>query len=264
MTTPPFPSSWQVPAHRVDVLAPRTHALALVIPVINEGERILAQLAAIQKAAPMVDVVVADGGSDDGSMEVGRLAALGVGALITKTGPGKLSAQLRCGYAHALRSGYEGILTMDGNGKDGVDGIQRIAERLLDGADYVQGSRYAQGGEAVRTPAERAFANRLVHAPLMSWAGGVRLTDTTNGFRGYSRRFLDDPRVLPFRDVFVRYELLFYLTVRAGQLGMRVEEVGVTRAYPEAGPTPTKINGWKGKWDVLRQTLDAARGRFSP
>lgn len=259
-----FPSHWSVPDHTVAFFAPKTHDTVLVIPVINEGERILGQLAAIQAAAPGVDVVLVDGGSTDGSMEATRLQSLGVRALITKTGPGKLSAQLRCAYAVALMEGYTGIVTMDGNGKDGADGVQRIADRLAAGADYVQGSRYAQGGVDERTPLERAFANRLIHAPLMSWAGGKRLTDTTNGFRGYSSRYLNDPRVLPFRDVFVRYELLFYLTARAGQIGMQVEEIGVARSYPESGPTPTKIGGWKAKLDVLRQTVNAARGAYHP
>lgn len=254
----------QIPAHRTDVLCLRRHDHALVIPVINEGERIRAQLARIAVARLPVDVIVADGGSTDGSLDPGYLAEQGVRALLTKTGPGKLSAQLRMAYAWCLDEGYRGIVTIDGNGKDNVEAVATFVARLNEGYDYVQGSRYAPGGKAENTPLERTIGNRLIHAPILSLAGRKWLTDTTNGFRAYSRRYLADPRVQPFRDVFVAYELLFYLTARAGQLGYKVCEVGVRRSYPVGGAVPTKITGAGAKWAIVRQLLRAATGRFDP
>jgi hypothetical protein len=64
--------------------------------------------------------------------------------------------------------------------------------------------------------------------------------------------------------VFQKYELLFYLTVRAGQLGYRVCQVPVQRRYPKGEAVPTKITGLNAKADVLRQTLRAALGKFAP
>lgn len=254
----------EVPDHEVQILGPRLTQNALVIPVINEGERIRGQIRRIAALAERPDVIIADGGSTDGSLAPEFLAEHHVRALLTKRGPGKLSAQLRMAYAFCLDEGYGGIITIDGNGKDGVEAIADFNARLLAGDDYVQGSRYAPGGQAINTPADRAFANRLIHAPLLSLAGRRRLTDTTNGFRAYSARYLLDPRVAPFRAVFNRYELLFYLTVRAGQLGYRVSEIPVTRAYPSGEKPPTKINGWRARLAVLDQTLRAAIGRFAP
>lgn len=254
----------EVPAHRVDLFGPRRHAHALVIPVINEGQRIRAQLERIRTAAASVDVVIADGGSSDGSLEPGFLTGAGVRCLLTKSGPGKLSAQLRMAYAWCLEQGYEGIVTIDGNGKDGVDAIARFVQALRDGYDLVQGSRYRPGGRAVNTPLDRHIGNRLVHAPLVSLAGGFWYTDTTNGFRGYSRRFLLDPRVAPFRSVFDRYSLLFYLSIRAPQLKYAVCEVPVERAYPPKAKTPTKINGLSGRLALLRELLDVVAGKFHP
>ena len=204
------------------MLAPRRHDHALVIPVINEGDRIRAQLARLAAAAPPVDVVIADGGSTDGSLDLDTLHRLGVRTLLVKTGPGRLSAQLRMAYAWCLDEHYEGIVTMDGNGKDGVEAVAAFVAALRDGTDYVQGSRYVPGGVAENTPLDRHLAGRLLHAPLLSLAARHWFTDTTNGFRAYSARYLRDPRVAPFRDVFVRYELLFYLTVRASRLRYRV------------------------------------------
>ncbi|KTR82254.1 glycosyl transferase family 2 [Novosphingobium barchaimii] len=254
----------QIPAHRVDLLSERRHAHALVIPVINEGGRIRAQLARVAAASLPVDVIVADGGSTDGSLDLPYLQEQGVRALLTKTGPGKLSAQLRMAYAWCLDEGYEGIITIDGNGKDNVEAVAQFVTKLREGYDYVQGSRYARGGKAENTPLERTIGNRLIHAPILSFSGRRWFTDTTNGFRAYSRRYLVDPRVQPFREVFSAYELLFYLTARAGQLGYRVCEIGVRRSYPVGEPVPTKITGAGGKWGIIKQLLSAASGRLNP
>ena len=254
----------QLPAHRVEIFSARCHDHVLVIPVINEGERIRAQLARVAAAGLPVDVVVADGGSTDGSLDHDYLAAQGVRALLTKTGPGRLSAQLRMAYAWCLDEGYEGIVTIDGNGKDNVDAVVQFVAKLREGFDYIQGSRYRPGGKAENTPLERTIGNRLIHAPILSLAGRRLFTDTTNGFRGYSRRYLLDPRVQPFREVFSAYELLFYLTARAGQLGYRVCELGVRRSYPKGEAVPTKITGVGAKWAIIRQLLGAATGRFHP
>lgn len=260
----PDTSQWDLPEYTELSLCGRRARHALVIPVINEGERIRAQLQQIAKMRFEVDVVVADGGSTDGSLDPEFLRSCDVRALLTKRGPGKLGAQLRMAYAWCLMEGYDGIVTMDGNGKDGVEAVQDMVEALNCGCDYVQGSRYLPGGRAEHTPLERTIANRLIHAPVLSVAGRHWFTDTTNGFRAYSRRYLLDSRVQPFRSIFMHYELLFYLTVRAGQTGMKVAHVPVRRSYPHDAATPTKIAGFRGKLAILQQTFAAALGRFSP
>jgi glycosyltransferase involved in cell wall biosynthesis len=254
----------QVPTFEALVLGPKRHDHALVIPVINEGERIRRQLERIKAVAPAVDVVIADGGSVDGSLEPAFLAQVGVRARLTKTGPGRLGAQLRMAYAWCLDEAYTGVVTVDGNGKDGVEAIDAFVGKLREGYAYVQGSRYVRGGQAINTPLDRKLAGRLIHAPLLSLAGRRWFTDTTNGFRGYSAEYLSDPRVDPFRDVFHSYALLFYMTVRAGQLGYRTCEVPVSRAYPAQEKTPTKISGLSGRANMMGELLDVVRGRYNP
>jgi glycosyltransferase involved in cell wall biosynthesis len=257
-------ADWQLPDFTIQECGPRTHANALVIPVINEGDRIRGQLQKLKDCGLPIDIIVADGGSTDGSLDTNFIETMPIRAVLAKTGPGKLSAQLRMAYAFCLREGYKGIVTIDGNGKDGVEAIKDMVTKLEEGCDYVQGSRYLLGAVAENTPLERTIANRCIHAPLLSLAGRHWYTDTTNGFRAYSARYLLDPRVQPFRDVFQRYELLFYLTARAGQIGMKIAHVPVQRRYPLNAATPTKISGVSGKFDVLKQTFAAALGRFSP
>ena len=254
----------EVPASEATVLREKRHDYALVIPVINEDERIRRQLARIAAINPAADVVIADGGSTDGSLALDVLRESGCRALLVKTGTGRLGAQLRMAYAWALDQGYAGVITVDGNGKDGVEAIDAFVAALEAGYDYVQGSRYIAGGKAINTPLDRKLAGRLIHAPLLSLAGRRWYTDTTNGFRGYSARYLSDLRVAPFRNVFERYALLFYLTVRAGQLGYRTLEVPVTRAYPVGEAAPTKIAGFSGRIDMLKELLAVACGRFNP
>lgn len=254
----------EVPAHEAHVLAPRQNRYCLIIPVINEGQKIRRQLERLAAASFPVDVIIADGGSTDGSLEHGFLRTAGVRALLVKTGPGRLSAQLRVGFAFALQEGYEGAITIDGNGKDGIEAIPAMIEKLDEGYDFVQGSRYLPGGRAINTPLDRTLAVKLIHAPLVSLGAGRRYTDTTNGFRAHSRRLLASPDMAIFRDVFATYNLLFYIAVRAARLGMRVTELPVTRAYPRAGVTPTKISGLKGRIGIVRELLTAVTGGYSP
>jgi glycosyltransferase involved in cell wall biosynthesis len=263
MTTPVV-AARELPAYRTHRLRPRHHRFALVIPVINEGTRIQNQLRRIAALEPAVDVIIADGGSTDGSLSSAFLEEQGVTALLVKTGPGRLSAQLRMAFAHCLDQNYDGVITVDGNGKDGLDAIPRFVAKLEEGFGYVQGSRYLPGGRSHNTPWDRKLGGRLIHAPLISLAARRWFTDTTNGFRAYSSKFLLDPGTAPFRAVFDRYNLLFYLSVRASQLGYPTCEIPVERRYPEEGKTPTKISGLRGRIDMLRELFFVILGRMSP
>jgi hypothetical protein len=258
------PSDWQLPAADVQEFAPRASRFVVLIPVLNEGERIRHQLAGMKAVAGLPDVVITDGASTDGSLEPAWLTRHGVRALLVKRGPGLVGAQLRIGFAWCLLQGYDGVVTLDGNGKDGVEAIPSFVEALEQGWDFVQGSRFAPGGRAVRTPLTRLLAIRLLHAPAVSLAAGFSYRDTTNGFRAYSRRLLLDSRVRPFRDVFASYEILWYLAARAARLGLRVKEIPVARAYPEKGPTPTKIRPLRGGLAIVGELWALLRGAYDP
>ena len=68
----------------------------------------------------------------------------------------------------------------------------------------------------------------------------------------------------PLRDIFMGYELLAYLSVRATQLGYTACEVPVRRAYPKGEKPPTKIKGLKGNSDLLRCLWGALTGKYNP
>jgi glycosyltransferase involved in cell wall biosynthesis len=245
-------------------MAPKATRYCVAVFVINEGAKLHAQLARMAPFADLADVVVADGGSTDGSVAEDALRPLRVNALLVKEGPGRLGAQMRMAFHWALERGYEGVVTIDGNDKDGPEAIPRFVDALDAGVDHVQGSRFIPGGKAVNTPCVRHLAVRLVHAPLIRLASGFPYTDTTNGFRGYSRKLLSSDAVRPFRSTFGGYELHYYLAIRAAELGFGVKEVPVTRAYPAKGPTPTKISPLRGNLKVLRGLIAACLHRFDP
>jgi dolichol-phosphate mannosyltransferase len=256
--------SWQYPDFTTDEFAPRRHRYALCVFMINEGQRIQAQLAKMKPLADHLDIILADGGSTDGSLAPPDLLEARVRALLTKRGPGKLSAQMRMAMAYAMEQGYEGVIVVDGNDKDDTAAVPLFIEALDKGFDHVQGSRYIPGGRAINTPFLRHWGVQLLHSPMISVAAGFRWTDTTNGFRAYSRRFLLDPAVQPFRDVFQRYELHYYLAIRAARRDFQCLEVPVTRSYPAGAPAPTKISPIRGNLLVLETLFRACIGAYNP
>ena len=238
----------EVPQYKTTEYKKKSHRYCLLIPLFNEGERFISQLLKMTAAGVFdaVDVIICDAGSSDGSTDDKLLKKHGLTALLVREGKGRYSTDLRMGYDFALKAGYEGFITVDGNDKDDTSATADFVKKLDEGFDYIQGSRFIKGGKGINTPIVRQLAMKLINEPIMTLCAKKRLTDTTNGFRAYSKSFLLDERVLPFREVFFGYELIYYLPVRACSLGFRVTEIPVTRAYPDSGEVPSKIGGIKG------------------
>lgn len=244
----------------------KTKDYVVLIPIINEGDRIIKELTTAKKyvVSKHADIVICDGGSSDGCTEETRLKRLDVNTLLVKLDSGKQGAQLRMGIWWALQRGYKGIITIDGNNKDSIEDVPRFIEKLEEGYDLIQGSRFIKGGKAINTPLLRTISVKLIHAPLISLSAHQRFTDTTNAYRAYSERYLKDERVQPLRDIFMTYELLAYLSVRATQIGMKACEIPVTRAYPKTGKTPTKISFFKGNSELMKILIKNVRGVYNP
>ena len=182
--------------------------------------------------------------------------------MLLKTGPGKLSAQLRCAYSFCLLRGYKGVVTIDGNNKDDPKAIPAFIDKLNEGYDFVQASRFIPGGEAVNTPLSRNLAIRLIHAPLLSLASGFHWTDTTQGFRAYSAKLLACEKIGIFRNIFREYELLAYLSYIAPKQKFRCIEIPTKRSYPK-GETPTKISIFSGNFKVLITLIKTCFGSYN-
>lgn len=255
--------NWQLPKFEIFEILKKRTKYCVCIPVLNEGEKIKKELIRLLPFSKLVDIIIADWGSTDGSTDLKFLKKMNVRTLLVLKDKGRQGTQLRMAFAYALKQGYAGIIQIDGNNKDGVEAIPKFIKALDLGFDYTQGSRFIRGGKAVNTPFIRWLAVRFIGSPLLSFGAGYWYTDITNGFRGYSRKYLLHPKVKPFRDIFVGYELNMYLTVRANQLGLKIQEVPVARIYPP-GKVPTKISFFKGNLTFLLVIIKTAVGYYNP
>lgn len=253
-----------VPKFKCTEYNEKTKKYVVLIPIINEGDRIIKELTRAKEhnISSYADIVICDGGSTDGCTEENKLKSLDVNTLLVKQDVGKQGAQLRMGLFFAVQRGYEGIITIDGNNKDSIEDIPKFIEKLEEGYDLIQGSRFIKGGQAINTPLSRYLAVKLIHAPIISLTAKERFTDTTNAYRAYSRKYITHPEVQPFRDIFMTYELLAFLSVKASQLKMKTCEIPVIREYPKKGKTPTKISPLKGNMELIKILLKNWRGEY--
>ena len=84
-----------VPKFSCDEYAGKTKDYVVLIPIINEGDRIHDELRRAQAnhVSDHADIVICDGGSTDGCTEEEKLRALDVNALLVKKDEGKQGAQ---------------------------------------------------------------------------------------------------------------------------------------------------------------------------
>ena len=257
-------NDWDIPKFEKHEFFSKRHSYCICVFTINEGIKLQEQLKKMSVFSKDIDIVVADGGSVDNSVNIDILKKLCVNTLLIKKTSGKLGTQMRIAFGWALRRGYDGIIVIDGNGKDGVEAIPRFISKLREGYDYIQGSRFILGGHHENTPRLRLLGLRLLHIPLMRLASGFKYTDTTNGFRAYSSRFLINKKVALFRNIFVSYELHYYLAAQGPHLGFKCIEIPVSRSYPKTGPIPTKISPIKGHIDIIYKLIYTVLGRYKP
>ncbi len=203
-----------------------------------------------------VDYVVIDDGSTDGTTAmINSFKEQGVSAVRHDVRRG-VGAAIRTAIHFAKSQGYRTIVIMAGNDKDDPHEIPLLLSPLSDqGFEIVQGSRYV-GGERIGgdMPLYRKWATRL-HPFLMSILTGVKVTDSTNGFRAMQLSLFDDQEINIDQDWLNAYELEPYILYKAIKHGHRFKEVPVTKIYPprELGYTKMKpISGW---WSILRPLI---------
>ena len=235
----------------------------MLIPCWNEGERIRIELnrLKVKNIPSMVDLILLDGGSTDGSIDDDFLNDIGVKCVITVLEKGQGCAY-RAGFKFVADNDYKYCVTVDGNNKDSVEQVPEFIELLKNGVDFVQGSRFMDGGVHENTPLMRYLAIKCFSNPLLSIASGFKYTETMSAFRGFNVSVLKDVRLDIYRDIFKTWELQWYLASRIPRLGYKVKEIPQTRVYPK-GEIPTKIN-WMGNIRIIIQLTKVALGYYNP
>lgn len=225
----------------------------------NEGARLANQLQKMCKYSQGLDIIVVDGNSSDGTHELLLGGTIGISTLlVSKAGMG-FSTDLQIGLIYAAKEGYSGVITSDGNGKDSVEDVQRFIKLLDEGADFIQGSRFLEKGKHSNTPILRYLGIRFVSSPYTSLIARIKITDSTNGFRAYSKRLIENERLELNRRSFRGYSLVSYIPFFVGKHKMKFAEISVRRDYPASGATPTKIVS-PSQW--LQIFLDLFRATF--
>jgi dolichol-phosphate mannosyltransferase len=156
------------------------------------------------------------------------------------------------GLNYLKGSGHSVAVVMAGNGKDDPVEMSRLIEPVVNGEfDYVQGSRYEEGGRKENMPFVRKIFNRL-YPVIWTVVTGKRCTDVTNGYRCYRLDILDDDRINLKQEWLEGYSLEYYLHYKVLMLGYKFTEVPVSKIYPYGHKGGySKIQPLKDWWPIM-------------
>jgi glycosyltransferase involved in cell wall biosynthesis len=156
----------------------------VVVPAFNEAESLGALLVELQATGH--DMVVVNDASTDATDAVARDHGAAVLSLPNNLGIG---GAVQAGFLYATRNGYDVVVQTDGDGQHDPKQIQTVLAPIVAGyADCVVGSRYhpSKPDTGYRTPALRRLGMRF-STGILQLATGLRIRDTTSGFRALSR-----------------------------------------------------------------------------
>jgi glycosyltransferase involved in cell wall biosynthesis len=194
-------------------MPPSAGPIAVVIPTFNEVASIGAVVAELPRA--IVDrVIVADGGSNDGTPDAARRA--GAEVIVVGRGYG-----LACLTGAQAADGADIVVFMDGDGADDPAGIAALVAPLRAGAfEFVIATR-AGGEREAGSMAWHQILAGLVAGRLTKFLYGVRYTDMC-AFRAIRR---DTLFALGMREMTYGWNL--EMQMRVARSGLRVLEVPV-------------------------------------
>lgn len=158
--------------------------ILIIIPAHNEEQSLPALLEEVARTG--FDTVVVNDASTDATEQLAKAAGFPVLSLPVNLGIG---GGIQTGFVYALRNGYDIAVQVDGDGQHDPQQISAIVGPILTGeADCVIGSRYLP--EAPDTGYRTPFARRMgmyFSTGILYLATGLRINDTTSGFRALNR-----------------------------------------------------------------------------
>lgn len=223
--------------------------LSIVMPCLNEAETLAVciekALNGIKSAGIPGEVIVADNGSTDGSIEIAAKHGARVVHVAAK------------GYGNALRGGIEaakGRWIMMGDADDSYDfgEAARFVERLREGNDLVMGCRLPAGGGTIK-PGAMPWKNRWIGNPSLSFLGRLFFKTPVRDFHCGLRAFS--------KDAYNRMELkttgmefASEMVMKASLRSMRISEAPIT-LHPDGRSRPPHLRPWRDGWRHLRFML---------
>ena len=175
-------------AARRPLARPGARALKLVIqiPCLNEEGTLATTLADLPRSLPgiaSIETLVIDDGSSDRTSEVAR--ALGVTRVVRFPTRRGLARAFATGLMEALEMGADIVVNTDADNQYRGEDVARLVAPIVSGAaDMVIGTR------DIENVAEFSPLKKLLQRTgswLVGKLAGLRIPDTTSGFRAYSR-----------------------------------------------------------------------------
>jgi glycosyltransferase involved in cell wall biosynthesis len=235
-----------------DVLAPseRRVELSIVMPCLNEQETVAVcvrkAIASLREAGIEGEVIVADNGSTDDSVQLAEIEGARVVNIEQK------------GYGNALKGGIlasrgEYVLMADSDDSYDFSHASRFVEQLRAGSDLVMGNRFRGGISHQAMP----FLHRYLGNPVLTAIGQLFFKSPVGDFHCGIRAIRKDS----FERMDIRstgMEFASEMVVKASLLHMKVSEVPTTLNADGRSRAP-HLRTWRDGWRHLRFLL-----MFSP
>lgn len=186
--------------------------VSVVIAAMNEAENLPHVFARLPEG--LHEVILVDGHSVDSTVAVARRLRPDV-RIVSQAGRGKGNA---LGDGFAVCTG-EIIVALDADGSTDAAEIPRFVAALCNGADFVKGSRFAQGGSSTDLTRVRSVGNRVLNG-FVNALYGTHYTDLCYGYNAFWAR------CLPYMRVDCNgFEVETLINVRIAKAGLVVHEV---------------------------------------
>jgi len=220
--------------------------VSVVIPCLNEANSLAycvdKAVRAFQAAGLSGEVVVADNGSTDGSIQIAEQH----GARVIRVAERGYGAALRAGIA-----GARGLFIIMGDADDSYDftDVPRFVEKLHEGNDIVMGNRFR--GEikpGAMPPLHKYFGNPGLTA-LLNTLFHAHIGDGYCGMRGFTRSLYDR---LDLRSSGMEFAL--EMVIKSAQIGARIAEIPITLWPDKRGRAP-HLRSFRDGWRSLRFML---------
>jgi len=234
--------------------------VSVVIPALNEERNLPHVFAALPTG--LTEVILVDGGSVDRTVAVARELRPDV-VVVQQTRKGKGNA-LACGFA---ASTGDIIVMIDADGSTDPREIPLFVRQLVDGADFVKGSRFSHGGHSHDITPLRKLGNDGLNL-VVNVLFGTKFTDLCYGYNAFWRSVvpalgLPDTR-LPQPAGGAKlwgdgFEIETMINIRAAAQGLKVGEVGSIEHERIHGES--NLNTFRDGFRVLR-TIFSEYGRM--
>jgi dolichol-phosphate mannosyltransferase len=225
--------------------------VAVIIPALNEAGKVGRVLDKLPRDGRF-EAIVVDDGSTDGTGDEAR--AHGAAVVIRHERRSGVGAAIRDGWSVGLDRDRPYLALLSGDDQhDPADLVGALEALQASEADYVQGSRWIQGGRVVGPTGGRGWGTRM-YSIAFSILAGRRVTDATNGFRIFRASLLADPAFRLDQPWLTSYDLEPYVLFKAIRGGYRVVEHPVTVIY-HATEGYTKMRGLRDWWRLFRPAL---------